>query len=110
PTNYNNWNTIHDVSFNDRSFFAQVGTGLRYKLSPKFDLEMRAMYVMTGDEEFDASGDPVPGQWSLADIEEGRDDNMITLSLGLHYKIGRHKESLQWHDPLTSISAVPASA
>ncbi len=107
---YNEWHTPveGDVSFNDRSFFAQVGTGLRYKLSQRFDLEMRAMYVMTGDEAFDGSGNPIPGKWSLADIEEGRDDNMITLSLGLHYKIGKHKESLQWHDPLTSISSTPA--
>lgn len=104
------WNTVNDIKFNDRSVFAQVGTGLRYKLSQRFDLEMRAMYVMSGDEEFDASGDPVPGQWTLADIEEGRDDNMITLHLGVHYKIGKHEESLQWHDPLMSISTIPAAA
>ncbi|HLV24441.1 MAG TPA: OmpA family protein [Moheibacter sp.] len=107
---HNQWNTISDIKFNDRSVFAQVGLGLRYKMSQRFDLELRGMYVMTGDEEFDASGDPIPGEWTLADIEEGRDDNMLTLSLGLHYKIGRHNESLQWHDPLTSISAVPAEA
>ncbi len=108
---YNQWHTPveGDVKFNDRSIFAQVGTGLRYKLSQRFDLEMRAMYVMTGDESFDGSGNPIPGEWTLADIEEGRDDNMITLSLGVHYKIGRHKESLQWHDPLTSISATPST-
>lgn len=90
------WQVIDDVKLNDRSIYAQVGTGVRYKLNRKFDLELRAMYVMTGDEEFDASGDPYPGYVTLADIEEGRDDNMITLSLGLHYKIGKHKESLQW--------------
>lgn len=100
------WRTVDDISFDDRSFFAQVGLGLRYKLNQHFDLEMRSMYVMTGDEEFDASGDPIPGHVTLADIEEGRDDNLITLSLGVHYKIGKHKESLQWHDPLTTIVAV----
>ena len=105
----NSWNTITDVKLGDRSFFAQVGLGLRYKLNQKFDLEMRGMYVMSGDEEFDASGDPIPGKWTLADLEEGRDDNMITLSLGVHYKIGRHKESLQWHDPLTTISTAAPS-
>src|SRR5690606_14379331 len=109
PTAHNEWRTIDDVKFNDRSVFAQVGLGLRYKMSQRFDMEMRAMYVMTGDEEFDASGAPSPGKWTLADIEEGRDDNMLTLSLGLHYKIGRHKESLQWHDPLTSISSTPVT-
>lgn len=109
PTSYNEWNTVSDISLNDKSFYAQAGLGLRYKMSQRFDLELRSMYVMTGDEEFDGSGDPKPGVWTLADIEEGRDDNMITLSLGVHYKIGRHKESLQWHDPLTSISSTPVS-
>ncbi|MFV0305876.1 MAG: OmpA family protein [Moheibacter sp.] len=100
------WREIHDIKLNDKSAFAQVGLGLRYKLNKHFDFEMRSMYVMSGDEEFDASGDPFPGRLTLADLEEGRDDNMITLSLGVHYKIGKHKESLQWHDPLTSIVAV----
>ncbi|MDD3772047.1 MAG: OmpA family protein [Weeksellaceae bacterium] len=98
------WETTYKVRLNDKSFFAQVGAGLRYKLNQRFDLELRAMYVMTGDEEFDASGDPFPGTFTLADVEEGRDDNMITLSLGLHYKIGKHKESLQWYDPLKTIN------
>ncbi|MBA5629574.1 OmpA family protein [Moheibacter lacus] len=107
---HNQWRTIDDIDLDDRSFYAQVGTGLRYKLSRRFDLEMKAMYVMTGDEEFDASGAPIPGVFTLADIEEGRDDNMLTLSIGAHFKLGKHEESLQWHDPLTSISAIPAAA
>lgn len=107
--NDNQWKVIDDVKFNDRSVFAQVGTGVRYKLSRRFDMEMRAMYVMTGDEEFDASGDPYPGKRTLADIEEGRDDNMMTVSLGLHYKIGKHKESLQWYTaPAPVLSVVDA--
>lgn len=104
------WATIDDVKFNDRSIFAQVGTGVRHRLSRRLDLELRAMYVMTGDEEFDASGEPVPGQFTLADIEEGRDDNMLTLSLGLHYKFGKHDESLQWHDPLRAVAVIPAES
>lgn len=107
---HNEWRTISDIGLDDKSFYAQVGTGLRYKLSRRFDVEMRAMYVMTGDESFDASGDPIPGVFTLADNEEGRDDNMITLSLGAHFKLGKHEESLQWRDPLTSISAIPATA
>lgn len=104
------WSTIDDVKLNDRSVFAQVGAGLRYKMSQHWDVELRAMYVMTGDEEFDASGAPIPGKFTLADIEEGRDDNMVTLSLGVHYKIGRHKESLQWHDPLMTVASIPVDA
>ena len=104
------WQVIDDVKLNDRSVYAQVGTGLRRKLSKRFDIELKAMYVMTGDEEFDASGEPYPGYITLADIEEGRDDNMITLSLGLHWKLGKHNESLQWHDPMiaAAIPTIPA--
>ena len=101
---YSEWRVIDEVNFNDRSVFAQVGLGLRYKMSQKFDLELRGMYFMSGDEEFDASGEPVPGKFTLADIEEGRDDCMVTLSFGVHYKIGKHKESLQWHDPLKTLA------
>ncbi|MBF0596508.1 OmpA family protein [Faecalibacter rhinopitheci] len=98
----NEFRTITKQSLNDKSFYSQVGLGLRHKLSNRFDIELKAMYVMTGDEEFDASGTPYPGHWTAADMEEGRDDNMMTLSLGLHYKFGKHKEALQWHAPTGS--------
>ncbi len=101
---YPNWSVIDKVGFDERSVFSQIGLGLKYKLNPKFDLELRGMYVMSGDEEFDASGAPVPGKFTLADTEEGRDDNLVTVSLGIHYKIGRHKKSLQWADPKTATS------
>ncbi len=101
------WETTWDVKLNDRTFYGQVGAGLRHKLSKRIDLELRGMYVMTGDEEFDGSGQPLPGFITLADREEGRDDNMITVSLGIHFKLGKHKESLQWHSPLQGISNAP---
>lgn len=108
---YHDWLTVTDQDFSSVSIFWQFGTGLMYKLSPKFDLELRAMYVLTGDEEFDASGDPDPrGIVTLADYEEGRDDNMITLSLGVHYKLGKHKEHLRWHDPLKNLIIVSPPA
>lgn len=101
-----NYTLITDQPLGDKSFYSQVGSGLRYKINRKFDAELRAMYVMSGDEEFDGSGKPMPyknsGGFTAADTEEGRDDNMITLSLGLHYKIGRHDESLQWYSPLNA--------
>ncbi|MDM1546580.1 OmpA family protein [Empedobacter falsenii] len=96
----NDYGLVTDQKLSDKSVYAQVGAGLRYKLSDKLDLELRGMYVMSGDEEFDGSGKPVIGYWTAADVEEGRDDNMITLSLGLHYKIGKHKDALQWVSPI----------
>lgn len=97
------WETTWDVKLNDRSVYSRVGLGIRYKMNRRLDWELRTMYVMTGDEEFDGSGQPFPGYFTLADLEEGRDDNMVTLSLGLHYKFGKHKESLQWTSPSTKV-------
>lgn len=95
----------------DKSVFSQVGAGLRYKINDKFDVEARAMYVMSGDEEFDGSGKPMPyhnsGGVTAADTEEGRDDNMVTFSFGIHYKIGKHKDALQWVSPLNRPTVVP---
>jgi len=104
-TKYYNWRVVTDQKLSSFSVFFQFGSGLMYKLSPRFDLELRAMYFMSGDEEFDASGPPDVGVMTLADYEEGRDDNMITFSLGVHYKFGKHKEHLRWHDPLKTIAA-----
>lgn len=95
----NEWRQIDHVKLNDKSVFAQVGAGVRHKLSRRFDVELKGMYVMTGDERFDASGDPVPGKFTLADIQPKRYDNFVTVSLGVHFKIGKHPESLQWYPP-----------
>lgn len=96
----NNYALVTDQKLGVRSFYSQVGTGLRYKLNDRFDIELRGMYVMSGDEEFDGSGDPVIPYWTAADANPGRNDNMITLSLGVHYKIGKHKDALQWVSPI----------
>lgn len=81
------------------SMYATGGAGLRYKINQNFDAEVKAMYLMTGDEEFDGSGP----HGVIADIEEGKDDGMFTFNLGLLYKIGRHHEHLSWADPLADI-------
>lgn len=104
---YHDWRVVEDQDLSSLSIFWQFGTGLMYKVNNRFDVELRGMYILTGDEEFDGSGDPDPGVTTLADYEEGRDDNMITFSLGLHYKLGRHDEHLRWHDPLKNIIIVP---
>jgi len=107
----NNYTLITDQPLSDKSFYSQVGSGIRYKINSDFDVELRGMYVMSGDEEFDGSGKPMPynnsGGFTAADTEEGRDDNMITLSLGVHYKIGKHEEALQWHAPRFKAVAAP---
>lgn len=89
-----------DVKLGVGSFFGQVGGGLAYKLNNRFDLLLKAMYVITGDNAFDGSGET--GPW--AHLHPGGDsDNFITTSLGLNYKIGKHSEFLGWVDPLRDI-------
>ena len=85
------------------SVFINGGGGLRYKLNQDFDIEAKAMYYFTGDEEFDGSG----SHGTIADFEEGKDDGLFTLSLGLLWKIGKHYEHLSWADPLADIYPGP---
>ncbi len=96
--------TVTKQSLDDKSFYSQVGLGIRRKLSNHFDVEFKSMYTITGDDEFDASGKAVPGYWTAADTEESVSDNFFTFSLGVHYKIGKHPEALQWFSP-TNIKA-----
>ncbi len=91
---------IDDVDLDISSFYAQFGTGLVYKISNRLDAELRAMYVVTGDEQFDGSGRSGP----YADYHTGSSsDDFITTSLGLTYKIGKHNEHLRWVDPLREL-------
>ncbi|RKE86589.1 hypothetical protein DEU39_0002, partial [Chryseobacterium sp. AG363] len=39
------------------SLFFQAGTGLKFKVNRRIDIEGRLMYVVTGDDEFDGGGD-----------------------------------------------------
>lgn len=85
------------------SFFAQAGAGVRYKINQHFDAEARAMYLNSGDDEFDGSGDT---QWEYpgySRINYRVSDDLLTLSLGVTYKIGRQDSHLTWHDPLQNI-------
>ncbi|WP_313579120.1 OmpA family protein [Chishuiella sp.] len=104
-----NYEVTLDQKMDEKSVYSQVGAGLRYKLNKNFDFELRAMYVMTGDEDFDASGKVAPGYTTAADTHPTYGgDNMLTVSLGLHYKIGKHKEAVQWVSPLYRPLAAPA--
>lgn len=82
------------------SLFAQVGGGLIYKINNKWDAIFKAMYVVTGDEQFDGSGKT--GHYTEFH-SGGSSDNFITTSLGVTYKIGKHNEFLGWVDPLREI-------
>jgi OmpA-OmpF porin, OOP family len=85
---------------NQASFFSQAGLGLKYNLSRQFDLEARAMYIMSGDDEFDGGGEHTS---TLNNREENNSDNMFFFNIGASWKIGKHPSHLMWHDPLQEI-------
>ncbi|MBF5027287.1 OmpA family protein [Planobacterium oryzisoli] len=74
------------------SWFGQAGAGLKYNVSRRLDLEGRVMYVVTGDDQFDAM--PTAAATS---------DNFFNTTLGLSLKLGKHQSHLMWHDPLQEI-------
>ena len=86
--------------FKLNSFFGQAGSGLKYKVSRRIDIEGRLMYVVTGDDQFDGGG----AQYSAINLREDQvSDNFFNATLGLTLKLGKHQSHLFWHDPLQEI-------
>lgn len=78
-TSYNEQQLVKEVKpFKFGSFFAQAGTGLKYRATKSLDLEARAMYIVTGDENFDGAG----GKYYNGRINDNPSDNIINLTLG----------------------------
>ncbi len=82
------------------SMFMQAGTGVKYKINNRIDLEGRLMYVVTGDDEFDGGGDKYS---AVNRREEQVSDNFFNATLGISLKLGKHESHLMWHDPLQEI-------
>lgn len=91
------------------SFFMQAGVGLKYKISNLVDIEARAMYINSFDEEFDGGGEiraletPIGDRISYNLINDSYSDAMLTFNLGLSFKLGKHNNHLAWHDPLQEV-------
>ena len=89
------------------SFFYQGGLGLKYKVSKLVDVELRTMYIKSGDDEFDGGGDlsreEVPAVIAYNAINDTKTDDMFTVNLGLSFKLGKHISHLAWHDPLQEV-------
>ncbi|MDO5614574.1 MAG: OmpA family protein [Cruoricaptor ignavus] len=86
--------------FKFNSLFGQAGAGVKYKISRRFDVEGRLMYVVTGDDSFDGGGE----QYSAINRREDQvSDNFFNATLGLTLKLGKHQSHLFWHDPLQEI-------
>ncbi|WP_294247452.1 OmpA family protein [uncultured Chryseobacterium sp.] len=82
------------------SMFFQGGAGLKYKVNRRLDIEARAMYVVTGDDEFDGGGNKYS---AINQREEQVSDNFFNATLGISLKLGKHESHLMWHDPLQEI-------
>ncbi|MCD0478964.1 outer membrane beta-barrel protein [Chryseobacterium sp. LC2016-29] len=92
------------------SFYYQVGAGLKYNVSKLIDIEARAMYIISGDDEFDGGGWAGPADYDLTSgnskynmINDKRSDNMLTVNLGVSFKLGKQMSHLAWHDPLQEV-------
>ena len=82
------------------SLFMQAGTGLKFKVNRRIDIEGRLMYVVTGDDTFDGGGNP----YSEINRRSSQvSDNFFNATLGLSVKLGKHESHLMWHDPLQEI-------
>ncbi|REC47952.1 OmpA family protein [Chryseobacterium pennipullorum] len=82
------------------SLFMQAGTGVKFKVNRRVDLEGRLMYVITGDDEFDGGGKAYS---AVNQRSEQTSDNFFNATLGLTYKLGKHESHVMWHDPLQEI-------
>lgn len=88
------------------SLFFQGGVGLKYNVSKLIDVELRTMYIISNDEEFDGGGlrrDTGYPSINYNLINDSPSDDMLTVNLGLSFKLGKHDSHLAWHDPLQEI-------
>jgi OOP family OmpA-OmpF porin len=80
------------------SFFYQGGVGVKYNVSKRIDLEARAMYIIPGDDEFDGGGETVKEWPGYNQIVKNTSDNLMTINLGVTFKLGKHNQHLAWYD------------
>ena len=94
------YGTQTEVGLGFKNMAFQAGAGVKYKLSRRLDLGLKAMYIYTGEDEFDGGGKAYS---TINMTEEQNSDNFFNFNLGLTYKIGRHASHLMWHDPLQEL-------
>ncbi|RZJ77261.1 MAG: OmpA family protein, partial [Chryseobacterium sp.] len=89
-----------EQKMNVGSFTYIGGVGLKYNISRLLDIELRTLYFISGDEEFDGGGwtrEAAPG-YNL--INDTYSDNSWIVNLGISFKLGKHQDHLRWVDPL----------
>ncbi len=103
------WPSYIEQKLDIASFTYIGGAGLRYNISRLLDVEFRALYVISGDEEFDGGGwtRTAPPGYNL--INDTYSDNAWLFNLGLSFKLGKHQDHLRWVDPLQNAYAKTAT-
>lgn len=94
------WPLYIDQKMDIASFTYIGGVGLKYNISRLLDIELRTLYIISGDDEFDGGGwtrEAAPG-YNL--INDTYSDNAWLVNLGLSFKLGKHQDHLRWVDPL----------
>lgn len=86
------------------TFFFQFGTGLKYNTSKLIDVELRAMYMISGDDSFDGGGFGKNARPAYNAINHSHSDNALTVNLGLSFKLGKNANHLAWFDPMQDIN------
>ena len=96
-----------DQKLDINSVYYQFGAGLKYNVSRLLDLELRTMYIISGDDEFDGGGfadaadyNPSSANAKYNMLDKRRSDNAWTVNLGVTFKLGKQLSHLAWHDPL----------
>lgn len=95
-----------DQKLDFNSLFFQGGVGLKFNASKLIDLELRTMYVISGDDEFDGGGDlhdALNPRINYNLINPAASDNLFTVNLGLSLKLGKQKTHLAWYDPMQEV-------
>lgn len=101
PLEINQKLDINSIAYN-------FGLGFRYNVSKLVDLELRTMYLISGDDTFDGSGYTDPGDYdpsrqTYTQLNDRRSDNLLSVNLAVNFKIGNKDKQLGWFDPLQDI-------
>lgn len=94
------WPLYIEQKMNVGSFTYIGGAGLKYNVSRLLDLELRALYLISGDEEFDGGGWSRTASPGYNLINDSYTDNAWLFNLALSFKLGKHPDHLRWVDPL----------
>ena len=103
------WPLYIEQKMDVASFTYIGGIGLKYNISRLLDIELRTLYILSGDEEFDGGGWTREANPGYNEINDTYSDNAWLVNLGISFKLGKNKDHLRWVDPLQMAYAKTAA-